>query len=87
MSVTISVPNKEQDAKCDQWIEMSCEKKNITLRDLYNVCGQIKQQLDMKQQIPVQMGGGELSSHESLIVSWLPSIMQRIKTRVEQGEY
>lgn len=85
MSVTIVVLNKEQDDKCDQWIDMSCEKKNITLRDLYNVCSQISSQLEMKQQIPVQMGGGELSIQESLIVSWMPCIMQRIKARVEQG--
>lgn len=87
MPSTIVVPNKEQDSKCDQWIDMSCEKKNITLRDLYNVCGQINQKLEMKQQIPPQMGGGELSLQESLIVSWLPCIMQRIKSRVEQGEH
>lgn len=87
MTVTIVVPNKEQDNKCDQWIDMSCEKKNITLRDLYNVCGQIHQQLEMKDQLPPQMGGRELTLQESLIVSWLPSIMQRIKARVEQGEY
>lgn len=87
MSVEIIVPNAEQDAQCDKWIDMSCEKKNITLRDLHNVCGQIHQQLQMKEQLPPPMGGGELSDHEMLIVSWLPAIMQRIKSRAEQGEY
>lgn len=87
MPVTIIVPNKEQDALCDKWIDMSCEKKNITLRDLYNVTQQVDGQLQMKSQIPSQMGGGQLTDHEHLILSWTPTLLERIKTRIESGEY
>lgn len=58
MPSTIVLPNKEQDDKCDKWIDMSCEKKNITLRDLYNVCGQINQQLEMKKATTNSNGWG-----------------------------
>lgn len=85
-NVTIYVPNKEQDEKCDKWIDFSCEKKNITLVELYKVCQHVNQQLDLKTNLPDFMGGGELSEHEELIDSWLPTIIERIKFRVESGE-
>lgn len=86
MPIEIYIPCKEQDAKCDEWFDWSCEKKNITLRDLYQVCSQVNQQLDLKDKIPPQMGGGDLTSHECLITAWLPTILNRIKRRVEAGE-
>ncbi len=85
--VTINVPNKEQDILCDKWIDTSCEKRNLTLRHLHQVTQQVNQQLQMKQQMPPQMGGGLLTEHELLLISWLPTILERIKIRVEQGEY
>ena len=87
MPIEIIIPNEMNDAKCDQWIDKSCEMKNITLQDLYQVCGQVNQQLKMKEQLLPMMGGGELSDHECLISSWLPTIMGRIKARSEAGEY
>ncbi len=48
MSVTIVVPNEKYNEQCDKWIDMSCEKKNITLRDLHQVIAQYSQQLQMK---------------------------------------
>ncbi len=86
MPVTIVVPNEKYNEQCDKWIDMSCEKKNITLRDLHQVLAQYSQQLQMKDQIPPQMGGGDLDYNESLTVAWASTILQRIQQRVEQGE-
>ncbi|CAH9013630.1 conserved hypothetical protein [Vibrio phage 501E54-1] len=86
MSVTMIISNTKYNEQCDQWIDMACEKKNITLRDLYQVTTQYSQQLQMQEQIPPQMGGKELNYNESLTVAWASTILERIKQRIEQGE-
>ena len=83
MPIEIIMPNEMNDSKCDQWIDKSCEMKNITLQDLYQVCGQVNQQLKMKEQLPPQMGGGELSDHECLISSWLSWVVSKLEQKQE----
>ena len=87
MPVTITIPTDMHSGKCDEWIDMSCEKKNITLRDLHSVCSQVSQQLQMKQQMRSMWGGGELSDHDCLSVSWVPTIIERIEERINKGEH
>lgn len=85
-NVTINIPNKEQDDKCDKWIDYSCDKKNITLIELFRVCQHVHQQLDLKGSLPEFVGGGDLTDHEALMQSWIPTIKERILTRIENGE-
>lgn len=86
MTVVYTVRNEEYDNKCGTYIDKVCQEKNIMLSELFQYIEGVSNQLNMKQQIPSQMGGGELSHLEALIVAWSPNILDRIKFRYEQGE-